>query len=198
MDNGLRQLKPLPHASRVGVGLPVTLLSHADEIEHLMRALPRGLEGQTAQLRAIGDILAAGHAGDVAILFGSIADAFSDLAAFASDLAPEQLGGAGRDGLKLEQALHESALAGAVGAQQPDRPRRDRQVHSVQRPNTFVRACVSITGALGIFRRMLATTPAADKQIPCESAFQEPDLPPGESSRRLRIPLNSTRASYSP
>jgi F-type H+-transporting ATPase subunit alpha len=37
-------------------------------------------------LRAIGDILAAGHAGDVAILLGSIADAFADLAAFASDL----------------------------------------------------------------------------------------------------------------
>jgi hypothetical protein len=59
-----------------------------------MGALPRGLEGQTAQLRAIGDILAAGHAGDVAILFGSIANAFSYLAAFASDLAPEQFGGA--------------------------------------------------------------------------------------------------------
>src|ERR1017187_8738872 len=59
VDDGLRQLEPLPHAGRVGVGFPVTLLPHADEIEHLMGALPRGLEGQTAQLRAIGDILAA-------------------------------------------------------------------------------------------------------------------------------------------
>jgi hypothetical protein len=84
-------------------------------------------------MERVGDILAAGHAGDVAILFGSIADAFAYLAAFASDLAPEQFGGAGSDGLKLEQALHEGALAGAVGAQQPDRPRRDRQVHPIQR-----------------------------------------------------------------
>jgi hypothetical protein len=45
-------------------------------------------------MERVGDILAAGHAGDVAILFGSIADAFAYLAAFASDLTPEQFGGA--------------------------------------------------------------------------------------------------------
>ena len=80
-------LSALLHAGRVGVNFPVTLLAHADEIEHLMGALPGGLEGQTAQLGAISDIFAAGHAGDVAILFRGIADAFADLAAFASDLA---------------------------------------------------------------------------------------------------------------
>src|ERR1019366_9142938 len=64
-------------------------------------------------------------------------------------------------------------------------------------PKTFVRACVSITGAVGIFRRMLGTTHSADKQILGEIAFQESDRRRDESSRGLRIPLNSTRASYS-
>ena len=57
--------------------------------------------------------------------------------------------------------------------------------------------CVSITGAVSIFRRMLGTTHRADKQILGELAFQESDRRLGESSRGLRIPLNSTRATYS-
>ncbi len=134
VNNRLSQLQPLLHPGRVGIDLAITLLAHADEVEHLVRALAGDLKGQPAQLRAIGDVLAPRHARDMAILLRSITDALADIAAFMSDFAAKQLGRAGSDRLKLEQAFHERALSCPVRAEQPDRSRRELQIHSIQCP----------------------------------------------------------------
>ena len=122
VDDRLGQLEPLLHPGRVGVDLPVALLAHANKIEQLMRPLPRGLERKPAQLRAIGHVLAADHAGDVAILFRRVAHPLADLAALAAHFATEQLGRAGADGLKLKQAFHEGALPAPLGPSSPIAP----------------------------------------------------------------------------
>jgi hypothetical protein len=155
MHNGLRQLEPLLHAGRVSVNLAVTLLAHPDEIEHFMRALPRRLKGQPGQLRAIGDIFAAGHAGDVAILFRRVTDALANLPSFAPHLASEQFGRAGRDGLQLQEAFHEGAFARAVGPSRPMAPGETLRLTLSKarcRPKTFERPSVSMTGSDVILR----------------------------------------------
>ena len=122
-----------------------------------MRALAGRLEGQAGQLRAIGDIFAAGHAGDMAILLRGVADALADLAALAADLAAQQPGRAGGDGLKLEQALHEGGFARAVGTEQPDGAAptlTDTPSNARCRPKTLERPSVSMTVSADIsFRK---------------------------------------------
>ena len=99
-----------------------------------MRALPGGLERQTAQLRRVSDVLATGHPRDMAIPLRRIADPFPNFAAFPADVLAQQPSRAGSNRLKLQQAFHESAFAGAVGAEQANGARRDLQVHALQGP----------------------------------------------------------------
>ena len=86
----LCQLHALAHPGRVGVDLAITLLAHAHKIEHLVGPLPRGLKGKAAKFGAIGDVLAADHAGNVAILFGGVADPHANLPPFRAHLASKQ------------------------------------------------------------------------------------------------------------
>ena len=90
MNNRLRQLQPLLHPRRIRVNLPIALLAHADEIEHLMRSLPGGLERQPAQLRAVSHVFAAHHPRDVAILLWRVAHSLANVPALMSNLAPQQ------------------------------------------------------------------------------------------------------------
>jgi hypothetical protein len=56
----------------------------------------------------------------MAILFRAVTHSFANFPTFAADLEPEQFGGSGRDGLKLQQALHQGGFARTIGAEQSD------------------------------------------------------------------------------
>src|SRR5436190_3065026 len=132
MHNGLRQLHPLFHASRVGIDFSVALLAHSDKIKHLMSALTSRLKWQSTKLGAIGDIFAADHSRDMTILLRSVADTLANFPSLSAHLAPQQLCRARTDRQKLQQAFHESAFARAVGPQQPNRSARHLQIDTVE------------------------------------------------------------------
>jgi len=103
-----------------------------------MRALPGGLKGEAAQLRAISDILASNHAGNMAILFGRVTDTFANLAPFVANFTTEQTRRTTRDWLKLEKTFHERAFASAVRTQKANGARKHAQSHIIERVLTTV------------------------------------------------------------
>ena len=60
------------------------------------------------------------HAWNVAILLGCITDAGADVAARTGNVAAQKPGLTGSGLEELQQALHEGALAGTIGAQKAD------------------------------------------------------------------------------
>ena len=71
---------------------PLNLVNAGPEFDILVNVRGGGLEGQAAQLRAIGHILAADHARNMAILLGSVTDPLANLAPLLAHFAPQQAG----------------------------------------------------------------------------------------------------------
>ena len=114
------------------------LLLEPDLEQHLARPQHRDPARQAAQLAQVHHEVARGHPAGQALVLGHVADAPPQLEAARDGVDAEQPGRA-RVGLdEAEQRAHQRRLAGAVGAQQPDRAVRELEAHVVERDDVVV------------------------------------------------------------
>ena len=128
MNQGLGQLDALAHSEGVGRDLAVALVAEADVVQDLVRGLERVVAGHAAELAAVG------HEGDRApsrahdVVLGDVADPLADLEEVLRNVEAQDLDRPALGPAEAHDRAEERALAGAVGPQEPDRPRPEREL----------------------------------------------------------------------
>ena len=116
----LRQLHPLLHPRGVAADGAVALLVEPHVAQHLGGALPRRRPGEAGQAAHVGHEVGGGHVRRHAVVLGHVAHALAHLQAARGRVQAEDAHVAAGRLQQAQEDLDEGALAGAVGAHEPD------------------------------------------------------------------------------
>jgi hypothetical protein len=146
VNQRLRQLDPLLHAGGVAADGPVTLLVEPHVAQHLRGPLPRRGGGEAGHAAHVGHELGGGGIGREAVVLGQVAHELADLRPLARDVQAHYRCGPRRRVDEAQQDLEQGALAGAVGADQPDDAGLHLEVQRVERGDVLAVALGEVSG----------------------------------------------------
>ena len=120
MYDGLRELRQLLHAERVGVERAVTSFAQTDVEQRFVCPLKRGFRRKAREFRHERNKANAAHPGDERITLRHVADGGTNLLRSCGDVLAEDARRSRGSGVESEQRMNQRGLPRAVRPEQPD------------------------------------------------------------------------------